>query len=241
MIPGEVIDAAYPNMEPSLAGMWFVGFDYEHHKQKSNTERDDVERDYYFNDWIVRISPGIYKGGDRVFAEDLIDSSLEKVDVSDWDFNDAVFDVAYLRQQDDKYQTHDYAVITLWAAGGTKKLTVAGKEVHELFGKPTAMMINTNASSGIDGLAPVIFRVDLGATTDWNKQYNANDIEVKVGGTVLDAPVGKAPQKIEVSNTTRWMKERQIITLGYADFATYATSGAPTDWYKTVSDASVLY
>ena len=101
-------------------------------------------------------------------------------------------------------------------------------------------MINTNASSGIDGLVPVIFRIDLGATTDWNKQYNANDIEVKVGGTVLDAPEGKAPQKIEVSNTTKWMKEREIITNGYADFATYATKNTPIYWYNTVTDATKL-
>ena len=62
-----------------------------------------------------------------------------------------------------------------------------------------------------------------------------------VGSTELTAEAGKAPQKVVTSTSTRWMKERQIITLGYADFATYATSGAPTDWYKTVSDASLLY
>ena len=233
IIPGDIID-------PIVAGMFFVGFDFEAHGEDANTQQ--VERDYFFDNWIVKITPGLYKDRKRIMVEDLIANDLSQTDLSDWDFNDAVFDVAYVRQQpSDNQPHHDYAVITLWAAGGTKALTVAGKEVHELFGQSVSKMINTNANGGVDGLQPVIFRVDLGATTDWNKQYNANDIVVKVGSTVLDAPEGKAPQKIEVSNSTRWMKERKIITLGYADFATYATGGVATDWYKTVSDASVLY
>ena len=216
IIPGDIID-------PIVAGMFFVGFDFEANGQADNQK---VARDYFFDNWIVKITPGLYKNRQRIMVEDLIAKNLSEVDKSDWDFNDAVFDVAFVGND---------AVITLWAAGGTKPLTIGGREVHELFGQLTDKMINTKANGGVDGLQPVIFRI---ANVETN---NANNIEVKVGGTVLDAPVGKAPQKIEVSNTTRWMKERQIITLGYADFATYATSGAPTDWYKTVSDASVLY
>ena len=56
MVSGEMIDAAYPE-EPSVAGMWFVGFDYEHDKTKMG-ENDIVKRDYYFNDWVIRVSPG---------------------------------------------------------------------------------------------------------------------------------------------------------------------------------------
>ena len=158
-------------------------------------------------------------------VEDLIANSLDNVDKSDWDFNDAVFDVAFVDND---------AVITLWAAGGTKSLTVAGKEVHELFGQPTSTMINTNANGGVNGLTPVIFRITNVGTK------NAKDIVVKVGSQVLDAPEGKAPQKIEVSNTTKWMKERVIITDGYAKFAEYATKNTPIDWYNTVTDATKL-
>ena len=216
IIPGDIID-------PIVAGMFFVGFDFEANGQSDNQK---VARDYFFDNWIVKITPGLYKNRQRIMVEDLIAKNLSEVDKSDWDFNDAVFDVAFVGND---------AVITLWAAGGTKPLTIGGREVHELFGQLTDKMINTKANGGVDGLQPVIFRI---ANVETN---NANNIEVKVGGTVLDAPVGKAPQKIEVSNTTRWMKERQIITLGYADFATYATGGVATDWYKAVSDASVLY
>ena len=216
IIPGDIID-------PIVAGMFFVGFDFEANGQADNQK---VARDYFFDNWIVKITPGLYKNRQRIMVEDLIANNLSQTDLSDWDFNDAVFDVAFVGND---------AVITLWAAGGTKRLTIGGREVHELFGQLTDKMINTKANGGVDGLQPVIFRI---ANVETN---NANNIEVKVGGTVLDAPVGKAPQKIEVSNTTRWMKEREIITRGYADFATYATGGVATDWYKTVSDASVLY
>ena len=222
MIPGELIDALYPEA-PSVAGMWFVGFDYEHDKNKMG-ENDVEERDFYFNDWVIRVSPGYYRYGQRIMVEDLIAQNLDQVNLSDWDFNDAVFDVAFVDND---------AVITLWAAGGTQALTVAGKEVHELFGQPVSAMINTG--NGVDGLAPVIFRVAKPASN------NANDIKVMVGSTELKAETGKAPQKIAVPTTTKWMKERQIITKGYFDFATYATKGTPTNWYNTVSDSSVLY
>ena len=236
IIPGDIIDA-------SVAGMFFVGFDFEAHGVDTNTQQ--VARDYFFDNWIVKITPGLYKNRERIMVEDLIASDLSQVGYSegksDWDFNDAVFDVAYLRQQDANYQTHDYAVITLWAAGGTKNLTVAGKEVHELFGVPVKTMVNTAAPNGKDGLQPVIFRIDFGATTDWNKQYDANEIKVYVEGTELKAEKGKAPQKVKVSKTTRWMKEMLIITSAYGQFASYATTNEPKDWYKTVTDASKLY
>lgn len=237
MIDGATIDAAIPE-GPSVAGMFFVGFDYQHDKTKMN-ENDIVERDYYFNDWVIRVSPGIYTNSKRIMVEDLIANDLSQVDLSDWDFNDAVFDVAFLTSTDWSTGTGvtkiEDTIITLWSAGGTKALTIGGKEVHELFGQPTNKMINTNATNGVDGLVPVIFRVSSPA------EPNATLIPVYVGSTELKAETGKAPQKIEVDRTTRWMKERQIITKGYANFATYAIDNTPADWYKTVTNASVLY
>lgn len=227
IVPGSVIDE-------SLAGNFYVGFDFE---SDGTTEEKKIARDYYFNDWIIRINPGLYKGK-RIMVEDLIANDLSQVNLSDWDFNDAVFDVYFTSEWDETVKKNfDYAVITLWAAGGTKSLTIGDKEVHELFDQPISKMINTNANGGVDGLQPVIFRIKNPGTN------NAKDIVVKVGNTVLDAPEGKAPQKIEVSRNTRWMKERAIITSGYGQFATYATSenGVPANWYETVTDASKLY
>ncbi len=242
MIDGATIDERYPE-EPSVAGMFFVGFDYEHNKTKMG-ENDIEKRDYYFNDWVIRVSPGFYRNSQRIMVEDLIATNLSQLDKSDWDFNDAVFDVAFLTTTEwdpsvgewgGNVTTINETIITLWAAGGTKSLTVGGKEVHELFGQPISKMINTNANGGIDGLQPVIFRVSNPAAP------NANLIPVYVGSTELKAEEGKAPQKVEVSNTTKWMKERVIITEGYAKFAEYATENTPANWYETVTDASKLY
>ena len=179
----------------------------------------------------------------RVFAEDLIDSSLDKVDISDWDFNDAVFDVRFVSEQVQDpvtYQTTEkkYAIICLWAAGGTKSLTVAGKEVHELFRQPVNKMINTNASekglNGVDNLAPVIFRVETNAT-------NAIDIPVKVNGKELEAKTGEATQKMAVAYDTKWMKERKQITGSYTLFQEYVKNNDPKDWYNTVTNTGDLY
>jgi hypothetical protein len=238
MVSGEMIDEVYPE-EPSVAGMWFVGFDYEHHKQKDNETRDDVERDFYFNDWVIRVSPGFYRNSKRVMVEDLIDSSLENVDISDWDFNDAVFDVAFMTSTEwinnSSVTKITDTIITLWAAGGTKKLYVGGKEVHELFGQPVTTMINTNADGGVDGLTPVIFRVSNPA------EPNANLIPVYVNNIELTAKQGEATQKFEVPNTTRWMKERKIITGSYTEFQNYVRHNDPLDWYKTVASTGDLY
>ena len=239
MVSGEMIDEVYPG-EPSVAGMWFVGFDYEHHKQKDNDTRDDVERDFYFNDWVIRVSPGFYRNSQRIMVEDLIANDLSQVDKSAF-LTTSTWDPS-IGEYGGNAITVDETIITLWAAGGTKSLTIDGKEVHELFGVNKTTMVNTNASekalNGVDGLTPVIFRVSNPSAP------NANLIPVYVGSTELKAEKGKAPQKIEVSNTTKWMKERVIITEGYPKFAEYATSenGTPADWYKDVTtDASKLY
>jgi len=236
IIPGSEID-------PSLAGYYYVGFDFyaTHPTGQESNKNMDVERDWFFTDWIVRISPAEYMDTKRVFVEDLIANNLSEVDKSDWDFNDAVYDIAFTREYDnDTQNNYDYAVITLWAAGGTKALTIGGREVHELFGQSVSTMINTNANGGVDGLAPVQFRINLGVA-DYTATRNALDIETKVGSQILNAKIGEAPQMVVVSPSTKWMKERQIITSGYASFATYATQNTPETWYETVTSKSVLY
>ena len=235
MISGEVIDEAYPE-EPSVAGMFFVGFDYEHDKTKMGEPQTVEKRDYKFNDWVIRVSPGYYIKSKRVMVEDLIATDLTKVDVSDWDFNDAVFDVAYVSEWENEAGANvDYAVITLWAAGGTKALTVAGQDVHALFGVNTSTMVNTNANGGKDNLTPVIFRVKNPGSKD------PIDIPVKVNGIELKATTGAATQKFAVPYGTKWMKERKLITGSYTKFQEYVKNNDPKDWYNTVTKFKVYY
>ena len=221
LIPGDIID-------PIVAGMYFVGFDYK--MQKDDNGKIEVNPDGYYSDWIVRVVPGLNapNAGKRVMVEDIIDSNLKVVKTSDWDFNDAVFDVRFEGWGNDRC-----AVITLHAAGGTKYLTIGGQgtngvEVHKALGVETGTMVNT----GMGTTRPVaIFRIPVADNVN-----NANDIPVYVGSQVLEAKQGAATQKFCVPTDTRWMQERQQLKKTYNQFGGYVKNGTPEEWYKNIDD-----
>lgn len=218
LIPGDQIDK-------SVAGMYFVGFDYKTAKYDNGEIR--VNPDGYYSDWIVRIAPALSAPGKakRVMVEDIIDSNLASAKTSDWDFNDAVFDVRF-----ENVNNQNYAVITLHAAGGTKYLTIGGEgdkgvEVHKALGVETGTMVNTVKDQGVT--RPVaIFRIPVAANVN-----NANDIPVYVGSQILEAKKGKVTQKLCAPTSTRWMQERKEFRLTYDKFKGYVNKGTPEDWY----------
>ena len=218
LISGDQID-------PSVAGMYFVGFDYK--MQKYDNGNIEVRPDKYYSDWIVRIAPALSAPGKakRVMVEDLIDSDLASVKTSDWDFNDAVFDVRF-----ENVNNQNYAVITLHAAGGTKYLTIGGEgdkgvEVHKALGVETGTMVNTVKDQGVT--RPVaIFRIPVAANVN-----NANYIPVYVGSQILEAKQGKVTQKLCAPTSTRWMQERKEFRLTYDKFKGYVNHNTPEDWY----------
>lgn len=226
LIPGDIID-------DSVKGMYFVGFDYK--MQKHDNGKIEVKPDGYYSDWIVRIAPGLNapNAGKRVMVEDIIDSNLASVQTSDWDFNDAVFDVRF-----DNVNNQNYAVITLHAAGGTKYLTIGGEgdkgvEVHEALGVETGTMVNT----GNGATRPVaIFRIPVAANVD-----NANQIPVYVGAQELKAQKGEATQKLCVPTNVKWMKERVQFINSYDRFKDYVNSNTPDNWYESVKNLGNLY
>ena len=228
LIPGDIID-------DSVKGMYFVGFDYK--MQKHDNGKIEVKPDGYYSDWIVRIAPGLNapNAGKRVMVEDIIDSDLKSVQTSDWDFNDAVFDVRFEGWGNDRC-----AVITLHAAGGTKYLTIGGQgdkgvEVHEALGVETGTMVNTG--NGMGTTRPVaIFRIPVAANMD-----NANDIPVYVGTQELTAQHGKATQKLCVPTDVKWMKERVQFINTYEKFKDYVNSNTPDNWYESVKNLGNLY
>ena len=227
LIPGDIID-------PIVAGMYFVGFDYKTAKYDNGEIR--VNPDGYYSDWIVRVVPGLNApgAGKRVMVEDIIDSDLKSVQTSDWDFNDAVFDVRFEGWGNDRC-----AVITLHAAGGTKYLTIGGEgdkgvEVHKaLCVEEQGTMVNT----GNGATRPVaIFRIPVAANVD-----NANQIPVYVGDQVLEAKQGQATQKLCVPTGVKWMKERVQFINSYDQFKDYVNSNTPDNWYKSVQNLGNLY
>ena len=239
LIPGDIIN-------PIVAGMYFVGFDYKTAKYDNGEIR--VNPDGYYSDWIVRVVPGLNAPGKakRVMVEDIIDSDLKSVQTSDWDFNDAVFDVRFEKSwvngtPENNYQDghhQKYAIITLHAAGGTKYLTIGGEgdkgvEVHKALGVETGTMVNT----GNGATCPVaIFRIPVADNVD-----NANDIPVYVGAQELTAQQGEATQKLCVPTDVKWMKERVQFINSYDQFKDYVNSNTPDNWYKSVQNLGNLY
>ena len=218
IIPGSMIDS-------SVAGMYFVGFDYNSSKGPNSPE--NIDADGYYNDWIVKITPGLYTPkGQRIMCEDLGTTA-------DFDFNDIVIDVFNDRNgYPDNWG--GATIVTVRAAGGTLPATVAGKDIHELFGVSTKDMVNTGVKT-----APVaIFRIA--------QVNNAKDIQIMVGnddGTwELKTATGAAPQKILVPSTTKWSKEYKNIVKSYPDFEKYVQNAADNgQWYNNIADNNELY
>ena len=201
IIPGSKIDA-------SVAGMYFVGFDYENHMNQ------EVNKDGYYDNWIIKITPALYKGDNarRIMCEDLGATD-------DFDFNDVVFDV---------YNQWDGAVIILQAAGGTLPITVAGKDVHQAFG--TNEMVNT----GKGATCPVvIFRVP--------QKYDDFKVPVVVSGSngatwTLNAETGEAPQMFAVPTSVKWTKERTNIKDAYPQFINYVRDANNSKWHESPAE-----
>ena len=219
IIPGSMIDS-------SVAGMYFVGFDYNSSKGPNSPE--NIDADGYYNDWIVKITPGLYTPkGQRIMCEDLGTTA-------DFDFNDIVVDVYNDWSGYPGNAWGGATIVTVRAAGGTLPATVAGKDIHELFGVSTKDMVNT----GIKTAPVAIFRIP--------QVNNAKDIHIMVGndgGTwELKTATGAAPQKILVPSTTRWNKEYKSIVNSYPDFRNYVQNANEfAKWYLNVADNHELY
>ena len=199
--------------------------------------------DGYYSDWIVtltkanRVSEEIeIKWGDwvRIIVEDL---SVKTA--TDFDFNDAVFDVRI-------DSTKTKAQIKLKAAGGTLPLTIgwdgaagtsyAEYEVHNMYNVATNVMVNTNAKNGVDG-KPDVTKILTGTFN------SANDVKVMVqkSGTwmTINAHTGEPASKIQVKPTYVWCSERKNISEVY-DGNTYTKSfndyvndpSVASDWYE---------
>lgn len=170
----------------------------------------------------------------RIIVEDLSVQTR-----TDFDFNDAVFDVRI-------NSTKTKAQIKLKAAGGTLPLTIgwtgdAGTnyeeyEVHNMYNVATNVMVNTNARNGVDGKADV--------TKTLTGTFNsANDVKVMVQKRgewmEITAHTGQPASKIQVKTTYTWCQERKNIsdiyngTVYEKSFNDYVNDpSVASDWYE---------
>ena len=208
-------------------GFYYICFDFlanGDNEQPANKNMG-VDRNYNYEDWIVRISPATFKASKRIIAEDLA------ADESDFDYNDVVFDATLANEwlaseNANKLVAH----ITLRAAGGTMPLYVADKEVHELFGVDTGTMVNTGRVS-----RPAVQFTAIIGEPDWNNTKSIKDIPVKVltnnGEITLQSNKGEASEKLCVDKTYVWCSERQPIQNKYPDFVRFV-SDRNVNWYQ---------
>jgi len=159
----------------------------------------------------------------RVICEDLTVTQN-----SDFDFNDVVFDV-----QLDKTGTK--VILTFRAAGGTLPLTVAGREVHELFaeanpgrGITRTSMINTRGTGDKythRNCSTAVITIDnVYESTVVKEVAKAIPIQVQklIGGELtwveMKCDKGKATAKVAVDDTYNWCDERENINQKYRVF-----------------------
>lgn len=214
-----------------IGDYYYVGLDYASFRQASENENEQYDRDCVYNDWIVKIVPGNGESSHivnkakqyecRIICEDLTASTG-----TDFDFNDVVFNLKYTEGVNKTF-------VTIYAAGGTLPLYVAGKEVHQLFKEAnpdktitTKTMINTGYAGGANDLAPVSFELE--------GQISPADVEVRVekeGALIpLKSEVGEPAAKIAVNPDFEWCAEFQPIQQKYPNFSNFVKDGN-INWY----------
>jgi len=203
---------------------YFVGFDFYGNGGNPN---QDIERDYIYNDWIVKIVPGTGVTPPdvervRIMAEDLGPST------SDFDYNDVVFDIKFIKNGN----TYT-ADIILQAAGGTLPLTIGGREVHDLFGVSTNTMVNTYPGRHHE-LDPVPFTITL--TGNYANAWDAiNALPIYVqnpNGQVIQLTInpGVPAEMFAVPATTDWSDERVSIRYQYPTFVDWIRDSTIQWW-----------
>lgn len=198
-----------------INGSFYVGFDFYANGQNDNQKE---ERDGFYTDWIVKISPCLPKAdyGKRIMAEDL-------GVIGDFDFNDVVFD-CYINYNQ-YWHGGDFGIVILRAAGGTLPMYVDGNEVHELLGVPNGHMTNTLNKNEVP---PVIFKLKE------VKSANPKDIEIRVFNNGRDYTItsenGEAPGKLCLPMTVDWTNERQNIKDKYPNFVKWIENKNVNFW-----------
>ena len=203
-----------------------------------------IEGNNKYDDWIVRLVAAEPK--EEIIETDPDDVCIIAEDLTingdtDFDWNDVVFTV--------HYTSTSTATVTLYAAGGTLPLTVAGEEVHAKFGyadpneKGLYMMINTGAKADINGVPTVSFPVNS------QKSTRGKDIKIMVDkGTKNEAgvhvpnwieleatggePAAKVCVGVEFATGQKWCEERQSIKEIYPRFSEWVLNDPALLWWR---------
>lgn len=237
---------------------YYLAFDFH---AKKNDGNEVVNRDGYYSNWIVKITPAHFNPSGRsrrIFCEDL-GGSL------DFDFNDAVVDVAF-DQVNGGYQP----IISVQTAGGTMPIYVEQDEdkyeLHTLLG--AEMNTPANVVNGSIPYAPAIYR----SNTIYQKtnagqisitvHNNRNNETYTINGQSSDSNDDErtptlpennmdqyyntedaAPRAFSTPITVKWSTEWNNISNPYQDFTKWvnnkewSASTTKAKWYENITDA----
>lgn len=174
----------------------------------------------------------------RVACEDL-------GSVGDYDFNDIVFDVAYVAGEDTAY-------VTAVAAGGTLRTHLCNKlssttlgEIHKMFEiNDITKMINTGVSvewNGLNNYVGKTIAIDVPADFSMSDDMGGFYLQIENGDGKVYSEVkiepcesGNIPQMICVPSDWRWPTETVNIGLAYPDFGLWGQNYGNNTWYNKV-------
>lgn len=203
-------------------------------KDKIGELNQFVPDDGYYNDWIIRICPGIPSSiAQRVMCEDLGNSF-------DWDFNDVVFDVYFTTDwvwngfSTEKVTT---AHITIQCAGGTIPIyvgtTETSKEIHKLVGDGSMTAV-------LHPSAPAQYTIKV--SSQWwlwsllggnRTEPDASMIPIYVNETntndiAKNLQARAVPQKFACPTTVAWSAELTNIADTYPNFTQWVQDANAT-------------
>ena len=230
----------------------YLGFDIE-----IDDEQKKLERDHYYNNWILKVN-GVQQIQNhtwhRVMCEDLGATD-------DYDFNDLVYDVYFTGTSETGYTAH----IKVLASGGTLPIYVGtyeetdARECHQILQNGNAKMsggryVPVNVAAGVTA-NPVEFEFEMkDASGNWLTGDAGTDPDyIPILVTSLDKSRQEAahkntfellhstesvvPQKICIDGNlidatkVRWMKERKQIETSYTLFDSWANSGEDSNYH----------
>lgn len=196
-----------------------------------------------YKDWIVRLVEAERENEPDPDDVCIIAEDLSASGDTDFDFNDVVFTV--------HYTSDNAATVTLYAAGGTLPLTVAGEEVHAKFGyaQPDSKtglykMINTGDKADVNDIPTASFpvasqkstrgkdikiMVNKGEKDENGKIISDNWIELTATG---GAPAAKLCVGADFATGKKWCAERQSIKSKYPRFSTWVANSPTLVWWK---------
>lgn len=235
---------------------YYLAFDF-HGKKNGSQGMQEVVRDGYYSNWIVKITPTYFTAtgnSRRIFCEDLGGSF-------DFDFNDAVVDVAFEQKGNQQYEP----IICIQAAGGTMPIYIEHKddkhELHKLFNADVTTPVNVEEKTQRPTAiyrGNVVSEDKIGKIKIYVHNTNNNeDYELIGKGDTPDDRTDNlndenynnknhiTPFAFSAPTSVKWLKELKSIHTAYKEYPNWVknkeyTGANGAKWYENITNGENL-